>query len=80
MKHVMIDKSPTEMRALMDCGLIFFLCYFHVLQAWERFVRSADSGVTDKRMRGSILRDVIAVANAKDASVFKLTQDAFQKR
>jgi hypothetical protein len=80
MKHVMIDKSPTEMRALRDCDIIFFLCFFHVLQAWERFVRSADSGVTSKATRKHILKDIIALVQAKDAQVFALTQTGFEQR
>jgi hypothetical protein len=80
MKHVMIDKSPTEMRALRDCGIIFFLCFFHVLQAWECFVRSADSGVTNKGTRKNMLKDIIALVQAKDAKVFALTQAEFEQR
>jgi hypothetical protein len=54
-EYVMIDKSATEMCALGRLSITFFLCYFHVLQAWERFVRSAESGVPAKEQRKKVL-------------------------
>lgn len=79
-KNAMIDKSPTEMRALEDCGMRYFLCLFHVLQAWERFVRSADGGVTSKDVRKAILADIIALAKCADAAAFQIIENGMKTK
>lgn len=42
--RIMIDKSPTEMAAVdllkrTGDAAGWLLCYFHMLQDWERFIR-----------------------------------------
>jgi hypothetical protein len=44
-KYCMIDKSKAEMAALRTREIYHLLCLFHVLQDWERFVRSGDGMV-----------------------------------
>eukprot|EP00611_Tribonema_gayanum_P026463 TRINITY_DN630_c0_g1_i7.p1 TRINITY_DN630_c0_g1~~TRINITY_DN630_c0_g1_i7.p1 ORF type:complete len:600 (-),score=121.78 TRINITY_DN630_c0_g1_i7:81-1880(-) len=79
-RYAMIDKSPTEMRALDDCSIQYFLCFFHVLQAWERFVRSADGGVRDQGMRKAILANIKKLAGIRDRANFVIEETAFKHR
>lgn len=79
-KFAMIDKSPTEMRALRDCGIEYFLCLFHVLQAWERFVRSADGGVSGKGTRKAMLADINNMARTADKATFRIKENEFRRR
>ena len=44
-KHMMIDKSKAEIKALQDFGIMHLLCKFHMLQDVERFCKSAESGI-----------------------------------
>lgn len=37
----MIDKSPTEMKAVQAAGHKFLLCKFHTMQAFERYLRTS---------------------------------------
>jgi hypothetical protein len=41
----MIDKSKAEMAALRTREIYFLLCLFHVLQEWQRFVRSGEGEI-----------------------------------
>jgi hypothetical protein len=79
-RYAMIDKSPTEMKALSDCAIIYFLCYFHVLQAWERFLRSAASKVSNKDSRNSVLADVMHLAKSVDEPTFHVMEKGFANR
>lgn len=40
----MIDKSPTEMKAVQAAGYKYLLCKFHTMQAFERFLRTSQVG------------------------------------
>lgn len=81
-KYAMIDKSATvtEILALHNCGIEYFLCLFHVLQAWERFVRSADGGVSNKGVRKAILTDINILARTADEATFHITEEQFKAR
>ena len=73
---VVIDKSKTEMaavRLLQNSGdaLGWLLCYFHMLQDWERFLSSAESGVSEKKARHAIMMKLAALAHVRDKTVFQ---------
>ena len=75
--HVMIDKAQVEMAAVDDlkrCGEAsgYLLCYFHFLQEWERFIRSAESGVTSKEMQNAAMVSLASLARLKEPTIFKL--------
>jgi hypothetical protein len=78
--HCMIDKSNTEIRALTDCGIKYFLCLFHVLQAWERFVRSGEGGIKEKGIRKAVMADMQHLARTKDKGVFKQRETDFKEK
>jgi hypothetical protein len=72
----MIDKSWTEIAAVHQLELTHDakghqLCYFHFLQDWERFLRSHDSGVTDKEEQHKIVIATAHLAHQRDAVVFE---------
>ena len=76
--RIMIDKARAEMAAvrlleLEDLALGFLLCYFHFLQDWERFLRSAESGIpsADKELRHCIMLSLAALANVRDEKLFQ---------
>ena len=74
-RFIMIDKSKAEMAAVRQLGLAeqakgYLLCYFHFLQDWERFVRSAQSGVPSEHQH-RLLVHLSRVAHNEDEEVFK---------
>ncbi|KAG5182502.1 hypothetical protein JKP88DRAFT_255926 [Tribonema minus] len=77
LKYAIINKSSTEMSALRACGVEYFVCLFHVLQAWERFLRSADGGVKEKGDRKAIVAAINELARTADKAVFTQREAAF---
>jgi hypothetical protein len=74
--YIMMDKSRQEMAAVRQLVLTgdaigFLLCYFHVVQDWERFVRSSESGVADKGMQHRVLVDLAKLAHTRDKRLFE---------
>ena len=74
--YIMMDKSSQEMAAVRQLVLTgdaigFLLCYFHVLQDWERFVRSSESGVADKGMQHRVLVELAKLAHTRDKRLFE---------
>ena len=74
--YIMIDKSKQEMAAVRQLQLTgdatdFLLCYFHFLQEWERFLRSSESGVSERGMQHRILVELAALAHVQEQSLFK---------
>ena len=74
-KYVMIDKSATEIaavRKLVATGDArgHLLCYFHLLQAWERMVRSAESGVTCRSEQHKVLVHLAHLAHVRCPVMF----------
>jgi hypothetical protein len=76
--HAMIDKSKVEMAALQQAGMDYFLCLFHMLQEWERFLRSAEGGVKNDADRRAILGNLQQLARTKDEGAFRTLQKGFQ--
>ena len=75
-RYIMMDKSRTEIAAVKQLTLsgdarLYLLCYFHMLQDWERFLSSAESGVREKGARHAILVDLAALAHQRDQKVFE---------
>jgi hypothetical protein len=66
----MIDKSKTEIAALTALGITHVLCLFHMLQDWERYLRSAESGVKDPEERLAILSRLKQLALSQDVAWF----------
>lgn len=77
-KYCMIDKSKTEIAALSALGITHLLCLFHMLQDWERYLRSAESGIKDVDERLAILTQLKDLAKAKDEAWFKNKEAAFK--
>lgn len=48
----MIDKSTIEIAAIGQIGSNYLLCKFHMMQEWERFLRSTESRVHGKSNEG----------------------------
>ena len=74
--HIMIDKSKTEMAAvhlleLSGDALGWLLCYFHMLQDWERFLTSAESGVVGREAQHSVMLALARLAHCREESAFK---------
>lgn len=74
--YIMMDKSSQEMAAVRQLVLTgdaigFLLCYFHVVQDWERFVRSSESGVADKGMQHRVLVELAKLAHSRDKRLFQ---------
>ena len=66
-------EAMAAVRQLELAGLAedYLLCYFHMLQDWERFVRSAQSGVTGKQPQHELLVHLSSLAHNDDKEVFK---------
>jgi len=80
-KHIMIDKSTTEISAIggLDGEVKYLLCFFHMLQEWERFLRSSDSGgVKSDEDRAAILIDIAYMKKAGDEAVFAAAYERFK--
>lgn len=74
--HILIDKSSTEMAAihllvLTGDALGWLLCYFHFTQDWERFIRSAESGVVGKQAQHSVMLWLARLACIREQTVFE---------
>lgn len=79
LENVMIDKSTTEIAALTRQQCFWMLCLFHMLQEWERWLKSADSGVrSDDRV--AILADLKALAQERDKEIFKRKELGFLQK
>lgn len=77
-KHAMIDKSKAEISALASLGIFHFLCLFHKLQEWERFLKKSESGVKDPEERLGVLWALKELAQTKDKDWFKTKQEEFK--
>ena len=78
LKYAMIDKSKAEISALRDCGMTHFLCLFHKLQDWERFLKRGEAGVKEPEERLAILRLLKELAQTKDKDWFSRKQEEFK--
>ena len=54
----MLDKSTACIAALKSLKYRYVLCIFHVMQAWGRHLRSADSPVREDSCRNAVLKYV----------------------
>jgi hypothetical protein len=75
-KYAMIDKSPMEMSVLEELGIFYCLCLFHVLQEWERFLRSGESGAK-AQVRQGMLQDLRDLASTANQAVFESKERSF---
>ena len=76
----MIDKSTTEMAAIRAAlgRDAYLLCYFHLLQEWERYARRADGGgVKTPDERSSLLRWIERLAHCTNKRDFKRLEKEF---
>lgn len=74
--NFMIDKSKAEIKAVIDLGYNYYLCKFHVLQDWERFLRSSKAGVP-KVDQGKIIHEIIKLIEIDDKAVFCKVEEQF---
>ena len=73
---IMIDKAKAEMAAVRLLELTldalgWLLCYFHYLQDWERFIRSAESGVGGKQEQHFLMLALAFLAHIQDEVLFQ---------
>ena len=52
-------------------AMSWLLCYFHFLQEWERFLRSAESGVVGKEAQHRVLRSLAHLVHVQSERMFK---------
>jgi hypothetical protein len=79
--NFMIDKSQTEISAIKAIGAKYLLCKFHMLQDWERFLKSTQSGMhgrTNQRWRQTTLWELSALQLLTDRGVFEANSAAFE--
>ncbi len=74
--YIMIDKSKTEMAAVLllelsNDALGWLLCYFHKLQDWERFLSSSESGVVGKEAQHVVMLALARLTHCKEEAAFK---------
>lgn len=85
---IMIDKSRTEMAAIdavldqqgSSPGPRWLLCYFHMVQELERFLKSGDAGVGSKPERHRILVEMMDLKFIRDKGIFLRESAAFKER
>ena len=73
---IMVDKARNEIAAIKQLvstgdAMGWLLCYFHFLQEWERFLRSAESGVVGKEAQHRVLRSLAHLVHVKSERMFK---------
>ena len=76
-KNMMIDKSKAEMSGLSLLEIFWVLCWFHVLQELQRFLRSAESGVRNKEEQQRILREIEELKLCKSRAQFEQRSSVF---
>ena len=69
-KYIMIDKSKAERSAIVSIGAKFLSCFFHLLQDWERFLKSSDSGVRSAEDRHDIIVNVAHLKQQHDSAIY----------
>lgn len=85
---IMIDKSRTEMAAIdavtdqqgSSSRPRWLLCYFHMVQELERFLKSGDAGVGSKPERHRILVEMMDLKFIRDKGIFLRESAAFKER
>jgi hypothetical protein len=78
----MIDKSGIEISAIEAIGSKYLLCKFHMLQEWERFLKSAESGVSgpkNKDTRKRILWRLSGIQKLETETTFKAESELFEQ-
>jgi len=73
--YIMIDKCRQEMAAVRQLVLSkdaqdWLLCYFHLLQEWERFASSKDSGL-ERPAQHILLVQLAALAHTRSEALFR---------
>ena len=76
-KRFMIDKSKAEIKALDLLGIQWLLCKFHMLQDWERRVKSAVGGVHGKGDQRMIIGRIQNLINVADKHAFDYKEKEF---
>jgi MULE transposase domain len=78
----MIDKSTIEISAIENIGAKYLLCKFHMLQEWERFLKSAESGVSgpiNMEPRKRILWQLSFLQKVETETTFRSQSDYLRK-
>ena len=76
-KRFMIDKSKAEIKALDSLSIQWLLCKFHMLQDWERWVKSAFGGVHGKDSQRNIIGRIQDLVNVGDKHAFDYKEKEF---
>lgn len=72
---IMVDKAKNEIAAIRLLELAgeadgHLLCYFHFLQEWERFLRSAESGVSGKEAQHRVIVGLAHLVHVRSEEMF----------
>jgi hypothetical protein len=70
MPPLMVDKGPSETGALRALQWPYFLCLFHFLQLWRKWLRSKESGVSADVSKVVMAR-LVALAAAVTSAEFE---------
>ena len=79
---LMIDKSTVEMAAIRNIGSNYLLCFFHMLQDWQKYLQTSGSGVhgkTYEAKRGGILKQLCALHRLENREIFEVRSRLFEK-
>jgi hypothetical protein len=68
--YFLIDKAKAEISAIQKQGHKYLLCYFHMLQDFERFAKTRESGIKDKEERASLLQAMAVLRDIDNKVVF----------
>ncbi len=75
----MIDKSTAEICAIGTLlERMWHLCIFHVLQDWDRFLKSSEAGVKDKEVRTAVLQALKRLSQTRDKEQFAAASANFK--
>jgi hypothetical protein len=77
--YFLVDKAKAAMSAIGKEGHKFILCYFHMLQDFERFAKTRDSGIKSKEERALLLLGMAALRDIDDETVFKNKAKDFER-
>jgi hypothetical protein len=81
---IMIDASLVEVKAIRDYSLSqpmqleIRICFFHLMQAWERWLKRSENKVAKVHQEG-ILRIIRVMKQARDAATYQHHLDVLKK-
>lgn len=75
---IFIDKDTAEMDGALALGMRVLLCWFHYKQDWQKFLKTAEAGVPDKKSRVAIQSDLSDIKHCTNIDQFVRAVDSFR--